>query len=180
DVARLQGLPAPTRDMPMQHVPAGVALRFAAIMGCRLQTVAEWKRAWEAEGSGGAVVWNRRDRTWAEFAGRKLPGAPGGNDGVFRPRGSANQDVQLLAEDQVYTDSVDGVAFFAPVHDGPGRVFKHLVGNVAEWAIGDGADIDAALQRDEPILAVEQVRRESISLNVIGGSALSISRADAD
>jgi hypothetical protein len=132
-VSRDQG--PPSEADPMQHVSPKAAAIFAQRIGCRLPSPDEWQAALALEQSaGGAQRWNLRDQTWKkqydyikglekQFAGQPL-NMPFPDDGVYK-RGSGQPGSAQPTD--------DGVLWFSPVDQGPGVVFKHLVGNVAEF-----------------------------------------------
>lgn len=133
-VSRDQG--PPNDADPMQHVSPKAAAIFAQSIGCRLPSPDEWQAALALEQSaGGSQRWNLRDQTWkkqydyikgleTQFAGQPL-NMPFPDDGAYKPRGSGQGGSAQPTD--------DGVLWFSPVNQGPGVVFKHLVGNVAEF-----------------------------------------------
>jgi hypothetical protein len=155
---------------PANLIPPTLARDFAESLGCYLPTVQEWQAALrDVEHGADAHAWNLRDAdTWsvptqdAQFLRDRLTGytdntarfAPWGRDGAgkFAPSGSYN----------------DGYVWFAPVevrggNPGPGGVFTHLIGNVAEWVWWD-ADSRNDTSRSSS---------DTVKLDIIGGSALS-------
>lgn len=130
---------APSMQMPMTWVSPSAAAYFAATLGCRLPTVAEW----QAANARGGASRNRRDADWASFAtgAAALHTNLGGDGGAgfkvrdVMPHGSS-LGLADAANPQIDTTpavtSPDGFVFFAPVEPA-GSGFSDLVGNVWEY-----------------------------------------------
>jgi len=182
-----QGNPSP--DHPMQYLPAHSAMTFAAMLGCRLPTSEEWRRALPLARD----TPNLRDATWqiqrqwiAEQRAARRTRAPWPDAGMFIPAGVAG----LPQEDKatVWTAAPplapaisfapdDGALWFRPVGDG--QDFAHLVGNVAEFVWDDLDRWDKLPGRTvDDIRAM--VKAGSASLFVVGGSAISAPQIGID
>lgn len=147
----------PTLNHPMHFVSYEEAERFAAALDCELPTESLWKEAWARQvkeiGKGQP---NLRDAAWQrqrDFA-----------DGVFRRNG---QQLTSSLTGSLQTDpqekggpAEDNAAWLAPVKTDEKTLFHHLVGNVAEYVVGEGANKDKAV--------------------VIGGSALTSAKRDPE
>jgi hypothetical protein len=157
----------PSRDHPMQSVPAAAARAVAALAGSRFPTVDEFKAALAQFASGGANLQgaNLRDQTFAAEVAhitrmRANPrltlktAFPYPDEEIFVPAGANPPS----GEDAQTRGWSDGILFFDKVTTGSDRV-KHLIGNVAEFV---GADAGGS------------------SLAVVGGSALSPPDAPVD
>lgn len=121
---------------PMQFVPADAARAFAASLGCRLPTPEEWKLAYAREGQQARSRANLRDALWsdqwAHVNGHR--DVPWPDAGIFwpvtMPPSKRNEGQQARAA----VNGEDGFLWFAPVDVTlGGTVFRHLVGNVAEF-----------------------------------------------
>jgi Sulfatase-modifying factor enzyme 1 len=159
----------PTADSPMQYVSPQAAVLAARVMGCRLPTSAEWKRAQSAGATGTP---NLRDQTWAreyerakelQANGPEYPAA-----GIFWP--AEAQKVQPIQDGAPAVDTDDGTLWFAPVTSGAGQGFQHLIGNVAEFVWEDPASIETV---EATAARVRAALGKGEKLRVIGGSALS-------
>lgn len=170
-------VPQPTAEHPVNYVSVGGALCFASLLGCRLPTVSEWRAAHD-EYAGGRKL-NLRDATWKrqldavrQQAAAKPQLRPVWPDqDIFWPPGVEGQRGDRA---QLVTHGSDDVLWLAPV--GNGAVFRHLVGNVAEFVRTDDTDVHkeaealSSWQRsDYPNLDNQRLD----SFRVIGGSALS-------
>jgi formylglycine-generating enzyme required for sulfatase activity len=174
----------PSDHHPMQYVSAQAALYYAASLGCRLPTSAEWHAALDATGqTPQSGKWNLRDQSWEAFrqhakqqqpplASAQWPdqGAfPAEPDALNAPRAGARKDN-------------DGVLLLRPVPESGDGVIRDLVGNVAEFT----CEVPEALLRwraKSPTFTADDVKsflRETAPpsdgvtvVEVIGGSALS-------
>jgi len=173
----------PGRSSPMQTVGPHVAMAIARGMGCRLPTVSEFRSALRTEypmyepGNGqrlhaamdqGSLGSNLRRSLWrAQF--EYAQGAIGD------PAAAAVQG----AEGRDWGGS-DGALWFRDVDDAPSRGgangrFRHLLGNVAEWVVADGAGEKYEVNPEDPqtvsLDALWQSLRDEVG--VMGHSALS-------
>ncbi|MFW6163082.1 MAG: SUMF1/EgtB/PvdO family nonheme iron enzyme, partial [Planctomycetota bacterium] len=168
-------LGTPEGHHPMQHVSAAAALYFAGLLGCRLPTAAEWRGAFEAHGRGPRP--NLRDASWsrqlaylkAKSAGHFRPVVP--DEGIFTP-----PDVPCKrGKDAVaVTTEDDGALWFDPV--GEPDVFRHLVGNVAEFVFERPEQFDERARSRPGLKAagvLAFVKEHAEALRVVGASALS-------
>ncbi len=170
--------PGPQWTSPMQAVSPEAAAVVAAAMNCRLPTVDEWRAALVSEGlassdepPAGAQL---RGRQWKkQFDAVKAARAAGVNnmgfpqDGAFVPAGGVATPSPEADDDAL---PIDEPSFLmAPVDVGPGKTFKHLIGNVWEWVLVDGAKFER--------LGLDDIKKGSINIaadvRVVGGSALS-------
>jgi len=129
---------APSADHPLQRVTPAAADAFAALLGCRLPSPAEWLAAYaQYAGERPLSRWNLRDAAWAAQKqhvqkqweqGRQMdyPDA-----GIFWPEEIKPED-RKTGEKAVVADENDGILWFAPVDSDKDRTLHHLVGNVAE------------------------------------------------
>ncbi|MCC6425522.1 MAG: hypothetical protein IT435_01745 [Phycisphaerales bacterium] len=149
----------PENTWPLQFISAKAAAVISAKLGCRLPTVEEWSAASRAEGQARS---NLRDAAWRAVwtTARGFELADGSR---MYPDKSAlqNEGANARPADDV---GDDGLAFFAPVNaEGFGTRWKHLVGNVGEWAV-PGTPVEAQPQ------AVGEV--PDMQFSVVGGSAV--------
>lgn len=170
-------------DYPMQWISPTAAAYAAALVGCRLPTEQEWRAALAISGTAGA---NRRDAVWQalltniiakdeEFraAGRATQ-ISWPDEGAFWPPGVERREREAA---QSVDAGSDGHLFFAKVDQGGTSPFRHLVGNVAEYVLIDGAP---APQTSPPTLAeVESTLGPDYgNVRVIGASAISAPEID--
>ncbi len=185
------GAGRPSRMHPMQYLSPDAALYFAGLLGCRLPTAAEWTAARQACDSAG-TTWNLRDETWLrqkdhiydQFESRGLRPPPYPDEGVFWPKRIPRKE-RLIGKKAVARDLSynDGVLWFAKVDQGGEEVFRHLVGNVAEYVYEDPSGFEGQFANPED-LSAERVREfvahNSSRIRAIGGSALSPWEAGVD
>lgn len=146
-------------DMPVQHITAPAARAFAQAIGCRLPTSQEWLAArrretaqgWNLRGSGFAA-----QRDYAAQRQARPPIWPFPDDMVFIPDG---RQVPIGRSATVAGGAVDDALYFRDVGVGAGNVFRHIVGNVAEFVDDSPPGFTGA--------------EEARAYRVIGGSALS-------
>ncbi|MCC6679071.1 MAG: hypothetical protein IT436_18255 [Phycisphaerales bacterium] len=170
---------APTDDVPLQHVSVDGMAYIAALLGCRLPTLDEWRRAVAGEQASGGSP-NLRDASWKKqwdvvAAKKGQPDAPPWPDrGAFKPR-----EMLIPIDERARPASAedDGVVWFSAVGKGPGAVFRNLVGNVAEVVfegpVPQGADAARAEQ-------VDGLLGDRTGIRVVGGSALSAAELGVD
>ena len=162
----------PGERHPMQYVSAHAALYYAAQLGLRLPTSAEWRTALAASGK---MVdngnWNLRDATWETFrahAAKEGIAAEHWPDRGAFPGDPATGQVKPAPSRR---GPPDGTLLFRPVPSNDG-VFHDLVGNVAEYV----CEVPDAFARHDKETA-DQVKRflsdTPDAVAVIGGSALS-------
>lgn len=175
----------PSWNSPMTYVSAQGALYATALMGCRLPTPVEWKRARDMEGDVASSDANRRDAVWVqqhayitqlyqpdENGNRAFNGARFPNGQILRVQLEGEQPTGNEADAQAAVDRNDGWLWFRPVHDGGGGVFRHLEGNVAEWVYTDTRAMEGAYGKKFTELSTF-FGRTGEGLGVIGASALS-------
>lgn len=170
---------SPADGVPMQHASVDAMVYIASVLGCRLPTLEEWRRAVAAEPASGAAA-NLRDGAWkrqweAVSAMKGRADAPPWPDrGAFKPR-----DMVLAIDDRARPASTedDGVLWFSAVDVGPGRIFRNLVGNVAEVVFDGPAPSAAAAAQPE---RVDELLGDRATLRVVGGSALSATELGVD
>jgi hypothetical protein len=158
----------PSADSPMTYVSPAAAAYAAALMGCRLPTVAEWKTAADAAP---VVNPNRRDARWKQQYDhiRSIGGqAEFPASGMILPTGIARVSAAADGEPALAAD--DGWLWFSPVSEsGSTGLFQNLVGNVAEWVVSELGALDEAKTPE----AITQALGDRGSLvRVIGSSAL--------
>lgn len=120
--------PGPALDHPLQRIQPEAAAAAAALVGCRLPTPAEWRRADQLIGEArqGEGL-NLRDQTWARYDDHVRRAIARGFNiqsslaGCFDPT-SSNASV-----------NDDRTLWFARVNVGGGEPLHHFHGNVAEW-----------------------------------------------
>ncbi|MCD6303459.1 MAG: SUMF1/EgtB/PvdO family nonheme iron enzyme, partial [Planctomycetes bacterium] len=176
----------PTGRSPVQQVSLAAAIYFARLLGCRLPTSAEWRAALEMErarNAGGETVYNLRDATWKkqkdhaaelERSGDLLdPEQYYPDAGIFWPK-DIPPDRRKTTGDAVVSSKVpeDGSLWPVPVDAGGGRVFHHLIGNVAEFVFDDAAAL-AGLKKPTARSVTALLEKEGSAGGVIGGSAMS-------
>jgi hypothetical protein len=130
----------PSKRQPLQYVSPRAAIYFANLLGCRLQTPAEWKAAYAQNGCNHP---NLRDRTWklqARWAaGSQATLAYYPDGGIFLPphRGSTSAvwNEAALGIGRAGREYDDGCLWFVETYTQTPDVFNHLVGNVAELAM---------------------------------------------
>jgi len=170
---------APKLESPMQYVTPQAAAMVASLLGCRFPTSEEWQAALKLEqgfkklSSNAAQANapdNRRDSAWgraveqARANAARQPNSPDAdffNPGVLDPKGPA---VPIEG-------SADGVVWFAPVDQGGGVRFHHLIGNVAEYLFDDPSAWGVAA--DPSPMDIGAKLKQGDKLKVVGGSALS-------
>ena len=165
----------PSEQHPMQYVTAQAALFYAAALGCRLPTSAEWRAALEAsEQTPENGRWNLRDGTWDRFR------AYAAKESIPNHRWP---DVGALADDPQRKPadtpppsrkSNDATLLIRPAPVGDGR-FHDLIGNVAEY-VCEQPDAFAGWPANDKATA-EGLKRflddTPDAVAVIGGSAFS-------
>ena len=163
----------PSRSHPANRLGPVAAVYLAGSVGCRLPSVAEWAAAYAASESGQPKeTWNLNDRSMArqrqyvaELANKYTVDRP--CDDRFSLDGSEpGVDPAPAAEED------DGLVWFGQVDCGGGRLFHHLVGNVAEYVYANPADLEA-LTETSVRTATAVLDEHSDKLFVIGGSAFS-------
>jgi|GEM_PF-6540384 len=138
----------PSRRQPMQYVSVQAAIFLADLLGCRLQTVGEWRLAWRQTRPAPAP--NLRDVAWVQqrdwVAKARL-------DARYRPDAGAFVAPDEKPTDDVWTEAAvtgaangatsysDGALWFREVHSLAAGGFSHLVGNVAEYAMEPGGRV---------------------------------------
>lgn len=139
NIDRSLNLP-PAPEHPMQYISPRAASFASELIGCRLPTAGEWAGAmarYESETGG----WNLRDQTFdvqREYVAqlrRAQRGAAWPDRGIYRPdtTDALRHDARARSGDV----DPDGALWFTEVEAGPGQMFKHLVGNVAEVVKAD-------------------------------------------
>lgn len=159
----------PSADSPMTYVSPAAAAYAAALMGCRLPTVAEWTTA---SAAAPAANPNRRDSRWKQQYDhiRSIGGqAEFPASGMIVPTGVARVSAASDGEPAITAD--DGWLWFSPVDEGASSApFRNLVGNVAEWVVSELGTLDDAKTPE----AITQALGDRGSLvRVVGASALS-------
>ena len=182
----------PDASHPFHRLSPAEAVYVAAVANARLPTVGEWKLAYATEAAANpSVPWNLRDAAFAEqvsYIGpmtadpkTRVAGANPPDAGIFWPRdGVADAKSGVNAQTSPAVPK-DGTLWFAPVNkgwtaagqpgDAPGKVFKHLVGNVAEF-VAKGQPVQPREIALEPKRAGDWARTGS-PVAVMGLSALS-------
>lgn len=164
---------APSPASPMQFVSPGAAVYAAAIVKCRLPTVAEWKLIAQA-GPPAEGTPNLRDQTWKtqrDYIIETRKRVAGSEQFVFPDAEAFLADGVPHSEDATVAPNAadDGWLWFEPAIEGA-RTFAHVRGNVWELVFNgapeEPASADQAGVRD-------LLRRRLRELSVIGGSALS-------
>lgn len=172
----------PTEAHPMQQISVQGAFFTAALLGCRLPTVDEWKAA-QASQVKESPPPNLRDATWererrhliaSNIAPNRWP-----DRGIFAAAENAG------TTPQADRPAEDGTLLFRPVPSGtadsPFKFFD-LVGNVAEFVCNASESFDNL--PDGSKRSAEGVRqfaiRNSGSIFVIGASALTPLQAPVD
>jgi hypothetical protein len=171
--------PDPEARHPMQQISLAAAIYFARLLGCRLPTAAEWQAAYDLEQkTPGAPTPNLRDQTWAiqqafavklETEDRKAGSEFYPDAAIFWPRGTTDRKE---GQNAVVLQQNDGVLWFAPVGSQTGRVFHHVMGNVAEYVYEKPDDL-RQLTSPTPASLLAFVKTGIGSARVIGGSAMS-------
>ena len=166
DAGKLAGFveEPPGLKVPMQYLSANGADAFAALLGCRLPTVAEWQAAWKAEQTAPPPPLNvRGDKVrkmidWVDNTQKgPVPLGPNLdallNSDVYYDQPKDPHDA--WAVDLAGTAAAGAARYpqgrvpFARVDDANfGRLFYHLRGNVAEY-VTDAASVAAAKPADK-------------------------------
>lgn len=170
-------VPPPSDDVPLQGVPPSLVAQIAGAARARLPREREWLLALSAEGGAATVSAqaNLRDAAWnaqyQHFTG--IPDNLSLGKGPINPLNGVFGAPATPAGQTPAVDRNDGVLWFAPVNEGPGTTFRHLIGNVAEFVFAD----DTPLRDDEPPTGQSNSAalggNNFANLRVIGGSALS-------
>lgn len=171
----------PSPDHPMQYISAQAALFYAELCDCRLPTSVEWQTARLAyEKDVPLGKWNLRDQTWDQQR-RYVASGRGGtrwpDAGIFPTTGlsaSARGSAATARPEN------DGTLFFRPVATADGKVFAHLVGNVAQFVCETPDVFDAWPDKRTAEGVRRFCERMPHSIFVIGGSALSPPQAPID
>lgn len=129
----------PSMQSPMNYLSPAAAQGLAALAGCRLPTLAEW-RGMLGGGVAAAEGANLRDATFDRQAqhaqANPQTGAAPGAGAVGGAVGGAGMSASV---------GDDGVLWLAPVNDGPRTgAFAHVVGNVAELVVGEAGQVQVA------------------------------------
>lgn len=155
----------PTPDTPIQWIEPVTIEGLAETIGCRLPTSAEWKLALalerrESASRGQTLGANLRDATFSAFTAHvaELRQRSTVRSLEYPHRESFDAgDLRGNAISEPATSDSDGSLWFeTPTHAGRGVVFKHLLGNVAEY--------------------VSDTPGAKTGYGIIGGSAMSASR----
>jgi hypothetical protein len=164
---------APEPGAPMQWIPPSAAVMMARGMNCRLPTGEEWMAALAIELQGRTLEDyvqesrpNLRDTTWARQLAY-MNSQPDSQVGAAIDPAAGSVYGQADRRSENYDD---GVLWFAPIDQGAGTRFKHLIGNVAELAFSDPLALDA-LPAGVPAAEAEVALRNG-QLTVAGYSAL--------
>jgi len=144
-------VPGPTGDVPMHRVGAAASVAFAAGLGCRWPSAAEWSEA-ARQDSGPANVY---DRDFAAVEAAKPEPDP--RLGSFAKAPAAAPA------------AADGFMWFAPVTHGNGA-FKNTIGNVAEFVAATRFEAEGLAARPATEL---RAANSFAKCGVIGGSAMS-------
>jgi formylglycine-generating enzyme required for sulfatase activity len=172
----------PSDRHPMQYVSAQAALYYAASLGCRLPTAAEWRAALDYTGqtlTNGK--WNLRDQSWETFrqhaAQQQIANAQWPDQGAF-PADPASVNAPRAA----WRKGNDGALLLRPVPESGDGIIRDLVGNVAEFTC-EVPDSFLRWRAKGPAFTADDVQSflketanpsEEVSvIEVIGGSALS-------
>jgi formylglycine-generating enzyme required for sulfatase activity len=169
----------PSPDHPMQYVSAQVALYFAGICGCRLPAPVEWLAAYEGFEKNVTIDrWNLRDQTWemqrryaAETGSNRWP-----DEGIF----PAVVGPSFTGRNATSRPEKDGALFFQPVNGSGAVIFRHLVGNVAQFTCDVPETFDDWADKKTAAGIRKFIEQSPRSLYVIGGSALSPPQAPFD
>lgn len=178
---------SPKPDSPMQYVTPQAAAIVASLLGCRFPTSEEWRAALQVErrlaalpanaGAAAGSRENRRDATWGKVveqarANGTLGKQPNSPDQDMFTGGQRIPDA-MIGKEPAAMDGVgdDRTVWFAPVGQGGGQGFHHLVGNVAEYVYDDPATF-LQVGGTSPADFGTMLRKND-QLKVIGASALS-------
>jgi hypothetical protein len=180
----------PSLRHPLHRLSPAQGVYMAAIANGRLPTVTEWQQAYKSEPAPESP-WNLRDTRYIRHVnyinglGKPL-GTHWPDEGIFWPQGATKTSEGAAALPNPLAKD-DGILWFCPVDEGngppgapgnaPGRVFKHLVGNVAEFVSSKPIEPTAAMLRDPE--ETRRALRRNDSIFVIGASALSPPAYDA-
>jgi hypothetical protein len=171
----------PTETSPMQWLSPEAAANVAGALGCRVASLSEWRgaKAIEDAAPGAAPVWNLRDPTWRkqwehlEKLVAENPDRAGLRADLRWPNGGAFRPEPLRDRGAVREGTPDdGVLWFVGVDGARGRVFRNIVGNVAEYVLSDDAPAKASFGAGELVAGGR--------VSVIGGSALGVGEIVVD
>ena len=171
----------PEYSHPMQQISPHLAIYFAAFLGCRLPSSAEWALASKLYSQTGRQ--NLRDQTWnkqKEYVPKldqKVTFLVQPDSGIFLPdNGKESNSDSIPRNENTYSD--DGSLWFDSVRSGDHSPIKHLIGNVAEYVFdapeafdhefGNGSQLDGA-----KVVRFAKSEKYRHQFFVIGGSALS-------
>ncbi|MEM6458185.1 MAG: hypothetical protein AAF710_02205 [Planctomycetota bacterium] len=173
----------PAGKHPLNYVSAEGAAYAAALLGCRLPTVAQWTAALSRYPVAPGELPNLRDTTWARHAQHAAGLIAAGRADVAwadadtfraRPRGDAAApaaDHHPINDGTLWFKPVDPTDGAAPVPARP----VHLIGNVAELVTLVPVDPAPLLDDRVPIDERRDAfrRQHKNAFAVVGGSALS-------
>ncbi|USN99055.1 MAG: hypothetical protein H6810_13045 [Phycisphaeraceae bacterium] len=167
----------PTEASPLQRIRPAAAAVVAALVGCRLPSVAEWQAAYVSMDSPvPGDEWNLRDRTFGvqrAYMAEQTVVQRWPDEGAFVGEGEDGP----RGRDAANYDWSDERLWFEDVGAGRERAFRHIIGNVAEYVLA-GAGPDALLTdrfgdlRELASGAASAASKAGV-VSVIGGSALS-------
>jgi formylglycine-generating enzyme required for sulfatase activity len=173
--AKFGGMPSDLH--PMQYVSANAALYYAAALGCRLPTSAEWREALAASGrTVNSEGWNLRDQaSWDAFrayAAKQGISPDRWPDREAFPEGSNGRRAAAAAAPVAARPGNDATLLFRPAPSSSGTLHD-LIGNLAEYV----CDAPDAFERWPEKRTAESIKdflaNTPDAVAVIGGSALS-------
>lgn len=178
--AVLDSIQQPGPSDPIQYVSPAAGVYVAGLLGSRLPTAQEWADAVAVEErANGTPKPNLRDVAWDEVRKYAVtqsqlpenksrdPNWP--DEDVFKRRADT---FPVGSKAEPASTSDDGTVWFAPVDQGGGTLFHHLVGNVAEFVYEKGPELEGTELTPEVVIAKVGTNTDG-SLKVIGASALS-------
>lgn len=152
----------PTPETPIQWIEPLMIEGLAGTIGCRLPTSSEWKMALAREraAGNGSVGANLRDATFSAFTAHVAQLRERSTvRSLEYPHRDSYDPGELkgpTVSEGATTDNDGSLWFEPPSHPNRGRLFKHLIGNVAEF--------------------VHESPDDKSGYGIIGGSAMSASR----
>ena len=170
----------PSPDHPMQYVSSQVALYFAGVCGCRLPAPAEWHAAYDAFEKNVSI--ERLESPRSDLGLAATPTRPRAannrwpDEGIF----PAVAGPSFTGRNATSRPEKDGALFFQPVNGSGAVIFRHLVGNVAQFTCDKPESFDDWTDKKTAAGIRKFIEQAPKSLFVIGGSALSPPQAPFD
>lgn len=172
---------SPSLEHPLQRISLEAAIYIAGRLGCRPTTVDEWRAAYKTSHLPPNSGWNLRDsvvsRQIEHMKSDRFTGSP-----MRLPDAASfsGADKQI----DCYTFD-DGRLWLSKAQEGPTTAFRHIVGNVLEFALLDfpeesRSELSEAIHSGAWSATRARDLAKSLSAGVIGGSVFSSAGAELD